>query len=63
MDFGEFGHIEMDRKPRKLYAFFIMLGYSRIMYAEFITDISTENTIRMHMNAFNCFEGFTGAIL
>ncbi len=32
-------------------------------YAEFTTDISTENTIKMHLNAFNYFGGFTDTIL
>ena len=55
MDFGEFGYIEIDGKRKKLYAFSIILGYSRMRYAEFTTDISTGNTIKMHLNAFNYF--------
>ena len=34
VDFGEFGRIEHDGKSRKLYAFSMILGYSRIRYAE-----------------------------
>ena len=34
VDFGEFGHMEMDGKSRKLYAFSMILGYSRMRYAE-----------------------------
>ncbi len=63
VDFGEFGHIEYDGKSRKLYAFSMILGYSRMRYAEFTTDISTENTIKMHLNAFEYFGGFTDTIL
>jgi transposase len=41
VDFGEFGYIDMDGERRKLYAFSMVLGYSRMMYAEFTTDITT----------------------
>lgn len=63
VDFGEFGYIDIDGKRRKLYAFSIILGYSRMRYAEFTTDISTENVIKMHLNAFTFFGGFTHTIL
>ena len=63
VDFGEFGYIEIDGKRKKLYAFSIILGYSRMRYAEFTTDISTENVIKMHMNAFRSFGGYTDTIL
>ena len=53
----------MDHKRRKLYAFSIILRYSRIRYAEFTTDIPTENAIKMHLNAFHYFGGFTDTIL
>lgn len=63
VDFGEFGYIEIDGKRRKLYAFSMILGYSRMRYAEFTTDTSTENVIRMHLNAFSYFGGFIDIIL
>ncbi len=63
VDFGEFGHIDIDGKHRKLYAFSMILGYSRMRYVEFTTDISTENVIRMHLNAFSFYGGFTDTIL
>ncbi|WMT44422.1 MAG: IS21 family transposase [Cuniculiplasma divulgatum] len=63
VDFGEFGHIDIDGKHRKLYAFSTILGYSRMRYVEFTTDISTENVIRMHINAFSFYGGFTDTIL
>ena len=53
----------MDHKRRKLYAFSIILRYSRMRYAEFTTDIPTENAIKMHLNAFHYFGGFTDTIL
>ena len=41
----------------------MILGYSRMRYAEFTTDISTRNVIRMHLNAFRHFGGYTDTIL
>ena len=63
VDFGEFGYIEIDGKRRKLYAFSMILGYSRMRYAEFTTDISTRNVIRMHLNAFRYYGGYIDTIL
>jgi len=63
VDFGDFGNIDIDGRRRKLYAFSMILGYSRMRYVEFTTDISTENVIRMHLNAFTYFGGFTDTIL
>ena len=55
--------MDIDGKHRKLYAFSTILGYSRMRYVEFTTDISTENVIRMHLNAFSFYGGFTDTIL
>ena len=63
VDFGEFGYMEIDGKRRKLYAFSIIPGYSRMRYVEYTTDISTRNVIRMHLNAFRYFGGYTDTIL
>ncbi|MHB1812545.1 MAG: IS21 family transposase [Thermoplasmataceae archaeon] len=63
VDFGEFGHIEIDGKHRKLYAFSMILGYSRYRYVEFTTDIGTENLIKMHLNAFRYTGGIPSEIL
>jgi len=63
VDFGEFGHIDIDGKQRKLYTFSMILGYSRMRYVEFTTDISTENVIKMHLNAFSFYGGFADTIL
>jgi len=52
VDFGECAYIEMDGKRTKLYAFSMILGYSRMRYVEFSTDISTENVIKMHINNY-----------
>jgi len=63
VDFGEYGQINIDGKPKKLYFFSMILGYSRKRYVEFTTDISTENVIKLHMNAFHYFHGYTDSIL
>ena len=63
VDFGDFGRIEMDGISRKLYAFSMILGFSRMRYAEFTTDISTENVIKMHLNDFRYYGGYTDTIL
>ena len=39
------------------------LGYSRMQYFEFTTDVSTENVIKMHMNAFRYTGGIPSEIL
>jgi transposase len=63
VDFGEFSHIEINGKGKKLYAFSIILEDSRIRYAEFTTDISTENIIKMYIKVFEYVGHFTDTIL
>lgn len=62
VDFGKFGYVETDVKRRKLYAFKMILGFSRMKYAELTTDISTHNVIRLHLNTFRYFGGYTDTI-
>jgi transposase len=63
VDFGYFGYIDEDGKTKRLYAFSMILGYSRKRYVEFTTNISTSNIIKMHINAFHYFGGYTDTIL
>jgi len=42
---------------KKLYCFLMVLGYSRMRYIEFVTDMSTSTLIRCHQNAFRYFGG------
>ena len=44
-----------DGKWKKLYCFLMILGYSRMRYIEFVTDMSTNTMIRCHQNAFRYF--------
>ena len=63
VDFGEFGHIIVDRERMRLYAFSYILGYSRYRYVEFTVDISTQNLIKLHINAFRYTGGIPSEIL
>jgi transposase len=57
-------HIVLEAgKPKKLYCFLMVLGYSRMRYIEFVTDMSTNTLIRCHQNAFRYFNGYPEEIL
>lgn len=64
VDWGHFGSfVDIDGKERKLYCFFMILGYSRMRYIEFVTDMSTTTLIQCHLNAFEYFGGYPDEIL
>ena len=65
MDWGFFEDhlVYEDGKWKKLYCFLMMLGYSRMRYIEFVTDMSTNTIIRCHQNAFRYFGGYPEEIL
>jgi transposase len=48
---------------KKLYCFLMILGYSRMRYIEFVTDMTTTTLIRCHINAFRYFGGYPEEIL
>lgn len=48
---------------RKLYCFLIILGYSRMRYIEFVTDMTTETLIKCLINAFHYFKWYPNEIL
>lgn len=48
---------------KKLYCFLMVLGYSRMRYIEFVTDMSTSTLIQCHINAFRYFGGYPEEIL
>ena len=52
-----------DGEWKKLYCFLMVLGYSRMRYIEFVTDMSTSTLIRCHINAFRYFGGYPEEIL
>jgi len=55
--------LEEDGVSRKLYCFSYVLGYSRMRYAEFTSNISVQNLIRMHLNTFIHTGGIPSEIL
>lgn len=48
---------------KKLYCFLMILGYSRMRYIEYVTDMSTSTLIRCHINAFRYFGGYPEEML
>jgi transposase len=50
-------------EERKLYCFLMILGYSRMRYIEFVTDMSTDTLIRCHVNAFRYLDGYPDEVL
>jgi len=50
-------------EAKKLYCFLMILGYSRMRYIEFVTDMSTDTLIRCHLNAFRYFGGYPEEIV
>ena len=56
-------HVIVNNAEKKLYCFLIILGYSRMRYIEFVTDMTTTTLIRCHINAFRYFGGYPEEIL
>jgi len=65
VDWGFFEnyHVIENGMSKKLYCFLMILGYSRMRYIEFVTDMSTSTLIRCHINAFRYFGGYPEEIL
>ena len=61
--FFEDHQVGEDGAMKKLYCFLLILGYSRMRYIEFVTDMSTNTMIRCHANAFRYFGGYPEEIL
>ncbi len=51
----DFAHFKLGN--RKFYAFVAILGYSRMLYAEFVTDQTINTVIKCHENTFNYYNG------
>ena len=61
--FFEDYRVREDGVEKKLYCFLMILGYSRMRYIEFVTDMSTDTLIRCHINAFLYMNGYPEEIL
>ena len=53
----------IDGIERPIYAFFMILGYSRMRYVEFVTEMTTMTLIRCIENAFTYYGGSTKEVL
>lgn len=63
MDWGEFGRVQHYGRDCKLYAFALVLGYSRAVYVEFTVDTSRFTLMRCHERAFEYLGGVPQKIL
>jgi transposase len=63
VDWGECGDAFLDGENRKLHCFSMILGYSRMRYAEFTLSEDVNTLIRCHINAFQYFGGVPEEIL
>jgi transposase len=61
--FFEDYRVRENGEEKKLYCFLMILGFSRMRYIEFVTDMSTDTLIRCHVNAFRYFNGYPEEIL
>lgn len=64
VDWAEIGYfLDEGGIRRKIYAFLMVLSFSRYLFVEFVTDISCETLIACHQKAFAYFGGYTRRIL
>lgn len=60
VDWGFFENYKVleNGEYKKLYCFLIILGYSRMRYIEFVTDMNSATLIKYSINAFRYFGGY-----
>lgn len=64
VDWAEVGHYLNDSGvPQKVYAFVMLLSYSRTLYVEFTTRMNLPELLACHQRAFAHFGGWTRRIL
>ena len=57
VDWGHFGALNYEGDQRKLYAFALVDGHSRMSYLEFTHSQCFETFVRCHVHAFTAFNG------
>ena len=62
-DWGHFGEIPVEGGARKLYAFVLVLSYSRAIFLRFFPTVETMAFLRGHHEAFSFFGGVPYTIL
>src|SRR4030065_2655542 len=55
--------VEFRKGKNPLYAFCATLGYSRVSFVEFVTDMKVETLIACHQHAFDAFGGVPQRVL
>jgi transposase len=63
VDWKEFGRQRVDGRVVKIYAFVMVLGYSRMPYVCFTTSMRSDILLRCHRDAFRFFGGVPEEIL
>jgi transposase len=63
VDWKEAGVWEIDGQRKKVYAFVLLLGYSRRSYVQFTTDMKSPTLLACHLAAFEYFGGVSKEIL
>ncbi|MEW6003552.1 MAG: IS21 family transposase [Nitrospirota bacterium] len=63
VDWGDFQVQEADGKTRTVYAFVLVLGYSRAMYVEFVDRCTLDVFMDCHIHAFCHLQGIPAEIL
>jgi transposase len=63
MDWAHVGKYLVDDQYQDIYAFVMVLSYSRMKYVEFTTNMNIETLMKCHMNAFAYFNGIPEQIL
>jgi transposase len=63
VDFGDFKVVDFEGNEITLYAFVMVLGFSRHMYVEFVERCTMTAFLDCHRNAFGFFGGIPGEIL
>jgi transposase len=63
MDWAHVGKYLVNGQDQEIYAFVMVLGYSRMKYIGFTTNMNIETLMKCHMNAFSYFNGIPQQIL
>ena len=57
VDWGSFAYLDEKGRKRRLWAFVMVLSWSRAIYVEFVRRADTASFIQCHVNAFEYFGG------
>ncbi|WP_428261782.1 IS21 family transposase [Haliangium sp.] len=63
VDWGHFGKVTIGRAQRRLYAFVMVLSWSRQIFLRFYLSAAMPNFLRGHVDAFDFFEGVPRILL